>query len=73
MSVAWVRLPEGWDCEVLCAWLEPRGISVLPGRPFFWADQARGAGFLRIALMRPPEAFAAAATALARAVLEHAL
>jgi aspartate/methionine/tyrosine aminotransferase len=68
MSVAWVRIPKGWDCLGLCGWLEEWGITVLPGRPFFWADPDQGAGFVRIALMRPAASFDASVGALARAV-----
>ena len=42
MSVAWVRIPDGWDCLDFCDWLEKWSITVLPGRPFFWADPDRG-------------------------------
>ena len=71
MSVAWVRIPDGWDCLDFCDWLEKWSITVLPGRPFFWADPDRGAGFVRIALMRPAESFEASIAALARVVNEY--
>jgi aspartate/methionine/tyrosine aminotransferase len=65
MSVAWVRLPATWDCLSFCDWLEQWSITVLPGRPFFWADPEQGANFVRIALMRPVESFEASVLALA--------
>lgn len=72
MSVAWVRLPERWNCTELCAWLQRKGIAVLPGVPFFWAAPEQGARFIRIALMRPMDHFEMAAKALASALAEYA-
>lgn len=40
------------------------GVSVLPGAQFYWSDPARGSGLLRLALLREPEEFAAAAAVL---------
>lgn len=72
MSVAWTKLPGAWESAKLCEWLGDRGIAVLPGEPFYWADPGQGSGFVRIALMRPVESFAAAAAALAEVVLDYA-
>ena len=71
MSVAWLRLPEGWDSGEVCGWLQKRGIAVLPGRPFFWADQEQGARYLRIALMRPVASFESSVKALADALARY--
>ncbi|MFD7921594.1 pyridoxal phosphate-dependent aminotransferase [Streptomyces sp. NPDC059740] len=71
MSVAWIRLPEGWDGVELCGWLGERGVGVLPGSPFYWADPDQGSGFVRVALMRPVDSFEASATALARTVADY--
>ncbi|GAA5198350.1 aminotransferase class I/II-fold pyridoxal phosphate-dependent enzyme [Rugosimonospora acidiphila] len=71
MSVAWLHLPEGWDCLELCVWLQTRGIAVLPGAPFFWAEPERGSRFIRIALMRPLGEFEAAAKELASALTDY--
>ncbi|MEO6088258.1 MAG: aminotransferase class I/II-fold pyridoxal phosphate-dependent enzyme [Umezawaea sp.] len=72
MSVAWLRLPEGWRASDLCDWLTEQEVSVLPGWPFHWADTSAGEGFIRAALMRPEEDFAAAARALAEALGRYA-
>jgi aspartate/methionine/tyrosine aminotransferase len=72
MSVAWVRMPSGWTAAEFCAWLSPRGIALLPGMPFFWADHAAGEPFVRAALMRSEQDFAAGAAALADASTEYA-
>lgn len=71
MSVAWLRLPDGWDSTEVCEWLQERNIAVLPGRPFFWADPEQGARYLRIALMRPVESFEASVKALADALAQY--
>ncbi|MEV3985329.1 aminotransferase class I/II-fold pyridoxal phosphate-dependent enzyme [Nonomuraea sp. NPDC049758] len=67
MSVAWLRLPGGWQAGELCDWLIGQGISVLPGSPFHWSDGSRGEGHVRIALMRPEPVFEEGAKALAAA------
>ncbi|GAA3427117.1 aminotransferase class I/II-fold pyridoxal phosphate-dependent enzyme [Streptosporangium nondiastaticum] len=71
MSVAWLRLPEGWRAGELCDWLISQGISVLPGSPFFWADGSLGESYLRVALMRPEADFGAGARALADAFEQY--
>ncbi len=71
MSVAWLRLPEGWDGVELCGWLQQRGIAVLPGGPFFWARPEEGSRYLRIALMRPVDSFEKAVKALADALARY--
>ncbi|MFD1151392.1 aminotransferase class I/II-fold pyridoxal phosphate-dependent enzyme [Saccharothrix hoggarensis] len=72
MSVAWLRLPEGWRASDLCDWLTEQEVSVLPGWPFFWADHSAGEGFVRVALMRSEGDFADAARALAEALERYA-
>jgi len=71
MSVGWVRLPEGWNCNELVEWLHGRGIGVLPGSPFFWNAQEQGHRYIRLALMRPEAEFETAAKVLARALGEY--
>lgn len=69
MSVAWLRLPQGWKSSVLAVRLAQHGISVLPGGPFFWADSGAGEPFVRAALMRPEADFGLSADFLADALL----
>jgi aspartate/methionine/tyrosine aminotransferase len=63
-SIAWVRLPDGWDGDDFCRWTSDRGVALCPGGPFYWHEPERGAGFVRIALLRPTHYFAAAAAHL---------
>lgn len=72
MSVALLQLPEGWDGEELCAWLEWMDVSVLPGGPFYWDRREEGARHVRIALMRPVAEFAESARVLADAFEQYA-
>jgi aspartate/methionine/tyrosine aminotransferase len=72
MSVAWILLPDGWDCLDLCTWLQRRGIAVLPGSPFFWHEPRQGSRYIRVALMRAADKFAMSAKALAGALAEYA-
>jgi aspartate/methionine/tyrosine aminotransferase len=53
MSVAWMRLPPGWDGAHLAQWLTANGVSVCPGPQFFWATPDCGREFIRVALLRP--------------------
>jgi aspartate/methionine/tyrosine aminotransferase len=71
MSVAWVGLPAPWRSSEACGWLSDNGVSVLPGGPFFWATSSMGENRLRVALMRPLDEFASAATALAHALKRY--
>jgi aspartate/methionine/tyrosine aminotransferase len=64
LSVGWVALPEGWDSDDLARWLSDRGLSVCPGKQFYWADEEAGRSFVRVALLRPLPYFAAAAARL---------
>jgi aspartate/methionine/tyrosine aminotransferase len=64
LSVAWVTLPDGWDGDDLARWLSDRGLSVCPGKQFYWADEETGRRFVRVALLRPLPYFAAAAARL---------
>lgn len=68
MSVGWVRVPDTWQSSLLTLYLSARGISVLPGGPFFWNRPELGERFIRVALMRPQDSFALAARTLADAV-----
>lgn len=72
MSVAWLRLPDKWQSSEICTWLSGKGISVLPGGPFFWASPALGQRYIRVALMRPEGKFEEGATALGKALQVYA-
>ena len=63
-SIAWVRLPDGWDGDEFCCWASDHGVAMCPGGPFYWNDPEQGAGFVRIALLRPTGYFADAAEQL---------
>lgn len=64
ISVEWIGVPKSWRATKFCAWLDDQGLSLLPGSPFHW-ESSRGEEFVRIALMRDPEVFEAAAVRLA--------
>src|SRR5690606_32578789 len=36
LSVEWIQLPPGWKSSAFSAWLQKKGIFVLPGIPFYW-------------------------------------
>jgi aspartate/methionine/tyrosine aminotransferase len=68
ISVEWIGLPAGWHSVRVCEWLYQRSITILPGTQFFWAQEELGLPYVRVALMRPPSSFEAAAKALCEAV-----
>jgi aspartate/methionine/tyrosine aminotransferase len=60
-SVAWLRvLPTGLTASDVHARLLEAEVYVLPGNYFYWDNPGRGERYVRIALARPPEQFAAA-------------
>jgi aspartate/methionine/tyrosine aminotransferase len=65
MSVSWAALPAGVDGVELCEHLTRRGVTILPGNPFFWSTPDRGRHFVRVATLRPEDYFAAAMQRLA--------
>lgn len=69
ISVEWLRLRVREAVEVANA-LAERGVSILPGGPFFWDDRAKGAHYVRVALARQAELFPAAARDLANGLSE---
>jgi len=71
ISVEWIGLPAGWHSVQVCEWLYQRSITILPGTQFFWAQEEMGLPFVRVALMRPPGSFEAAARALCEAVCRY--
>lgn len=61
ISVEWVRIAPGAPGGVrLTASLDRSGIAILPGEHFFWHDPRLGARYVRFALARDEERFAAA-------------
>jgi len=72
MSVALLRLPDGWSGPRVCDRLDRDGVSVLPGNQFYWNKPEAGDAFLRVALMRPAAEFAESARALARGLERYA-
>ena len=69
ISVEWLRLPTG--AAATCAWLEERGVSILPGDLFSW-DRPSGDRHVRVALARSPAYFKQAATSLVTLLAERA-
>lgn len=65
VSVAWFRIkPEHLTASRLQEKLLENEVYVLPGTYFFWHEPARGERYVRLALAREPEMFAAAMTAM---------
>lgn len=55
VSVDWLRLPEGSDCEAFVHDAIRNGVHILPGTNFFWNQRERGRNLLRVALARDPQ------------------
>ncbi|MFI9633051.1 pyridoxal phosphate-dependent aminotransferase [Nocardia sp. NPDC051929] len=55
VSVDWLRLPEGLECENFVHEAIWEGVHVLPGTNFFWNQPERGRKFVRVALARDPQ------------------
>lgn len=60
MSVAWLNISETMFSDLqLTDYLASRGISVLPGRYFFWnSHNKNGHNYIRVALLKPDQDFA---------------
>lgn len=71
ISVEWLKLPQGWNSVDFCKWLYTKNISILPGAPFYWADQVKGHRFVRVALLRPEEMFLRGVSALRDEIIEY--
>ncbi|MEU5761084.1 pyridoxal phosphate-dependent aminotransferase [Nocardia sp. NPDC047648] len=54
VSVDWLRLREGCDCERFVHEAIREGVHVLPGTNFYWNQPERGREFVRVALARDP-------------------
>jgi aspartate/methionine/tyrosine aminotransferase len=66
-SVAWLRIDHpqplrGFDLKKV---LDEHGVFVLPGDHFYWHDRRQGGTFIRVALTRDADVFAAASALLA--------
>lgn len=55
VSVDWLLLREGLDCEDFVHEAIREGVHVLPGTNFFWNQPDRGRNFVRVALARDPQ------------------
>lgn len=55
VSVDWLLLREGIDCEDFVHEAIRAGVHVLPGTNFFWNQPERGRKFVRVALARDPQ------------------
>jgi aspartate/methionine/tyrosine aminotransferase len=63
-SVSWLRIDHSLNGSELKQILDEHGVFVLPGDHFFWHDRRQGEKFIRVALTRDPDVFAAAAKLL---------
>jgi enduracididine biosynthesis enzyme MppP len=63
--LAGVTLPDGIRGTQLCQALASRGVHVLPGRQFYWAQPGTGERFVRLALSRGTGELIGAAEAIA--------
>ncbi len=71
LSVAWIKLPKKWRATKFCKWLGENNVHVLPGPPFFWNNPEKGESYIRIALLRPKEAFKKALSRLQFATIRY--
>jgi DNA-binding transcriptional MocR family regulator len=55
VSVDWLLLRDGLDCEDFVHEAIQEGVHVLPGTNFFWNQPERGRNFVRVALARDPQ------------------
>lgn len=68
-SVAWFEiLPTGINADELQAYLLQWDVYVLPGKYFYWSQPEKGQRYIRLALARKPEEFAAAVQVIAKAL-----
>jgi enduracididine biosynthesis enzyme MppP len=65
ISVERIALPDGIRGTQLCQALASRGVHVLPGRQFYWAQPGTGERFVRLALSRGTGELIGAAEAIA--------
>ncbi|MBM7168633.1 aminotransferase class I/II-fold pyridoxal phosphate-dependent enzyme [Streptomyces sp. G44] len=73
VSVAWFRITDDRiKATALQAHLTQYEVYVLPGTYFYWNEPERGEAYVRIALARDPQEFAASLTRLREAVDSYA-
>jgi aspartate/methionine/tyrosine aminotransferase len=70
-TISWIDLGEGWESDGFCRWANDTGVAVCPGGPFFWDAPERGKRFMRVALLRPHQYFAEAASTLRRLIDDY--
>ncbi|HSW99787.1 MAG TPA: aminotransferase class I/II-fold pyridoxal phosphate-dependent enzyme [Patescibacteria group bacterium] len=68
-SVAWLAVKSEMTATEVAAKLAEDDIFVLPGNHFFWSDKSLGNKFIRVALVRDPALFGAAAKRLRSTLL----
>jgi aspartate/methionine/tyrosine aminotransferase len=71
-SVAWLHINHPMNAFELKKILDDHGVFVLPGDLFYWDDRRQGEQFIRVALTRDPDVFAAAAMLLGEVCREVA-
>jgi aspartate/methionine/tyrosine aminotransferase len=71
-SVAWLRIDHPLNGFELKKILDEHGVFILPGDHFYWHDRRQGETFVRVALTRDADVFAAAATLLGEVCREVA-
>ncbi|MEU3605659.1 aminotransferase class I/II-fold pyridoxal phosphate-dependent enzyme [Streptomyces sp. NPDC035033] len=72
VSVAWFRIADGAPSATeLQRELADEGVHVLPGTFFYWSRPERGERWIRVALARDPEDFAASMHRLRAVVSRH--
>jgi aspartate/methionine/tyrosine aminotransferase len=64
MSVAWLRIDHPLTGAELKTILDSQRVFVLAGDHFYWSDHRKGEKYIRVALTRDPETFAAASSLL---------
>jgi len=72
-SVAWFRLttPDLTATELQRRLLADEQVYILPGTYFYWSQPQKGERYVRLALARQPEMFAAAMTAMRKGLARH--
>lgn len=67
-SVAWLKIGGGKTALEVVRLLDRHGVFTLPGRQFYWSDERKGDGYIRVSLVRDPETFTRAVRVMAEAL-----